>query len=354
MPTPEPRLGDKPVMPPRPTSQRPPPPVGPGPDPLLSRSPLASTAFSPGNGPDQRRGDTEQRPKFVSPTVDEPSGIVGPMEDEESTRAVSRDELLRPQAGHVVVGDDAGADGDDATLAVGPSDNEANNLRAAGLARMPHDDVFGAPPPVPLSPAPHAAFQMPGMHGKPDAMPAPQPNRAPQWGEPQQPPQWGEPQAPPQWGDRQQPPHWGEPQQPQAPPQWGEPQPKRASQWGEPQQPPQWGEPQQGRLPNAGVPMHGGPQGNDRPMANMSGGMIQGPGPMGAMPPMHGMPASMSYPGQPAGSISHSQPVMAWAPPQPEGKRFKVSGQIILLAVVGVICLTIFITGIVLFATTKF
>jgi hypothetical protein len=31
-----------------------------------------------------------------------------------------------------------------------------------------------------------------------------------------------------------------------------------------------------------------------------------------------------------------------------------VSGQIILLGIVGVVCLAIFITGIVLFATTKF
>jgi hypothetical protein len=48
-----------------------------------------------------------------------------------------------------------------------------------------------------------------------------------------------------------------------------------------------------------------------------------------------------------------SQP--GWMPAVPAARpRFKISGQIVLLAVVGIVCLAIFVTGIVLFMTTKF
>jgi hypothetical protein len=51
-----------------------------------------------------------------------------------------------------------------------------------------------------------------------------------------------------------------------------------------------------------------------------------------------------------AGPMSvHQQPPWASRAPNP-----KLSKQIIFLVVIGIICLAIFITGIVLFATTKF
>jgi len=68
-------------------------------------------------------------------------------------------------------------------------------------------------------------------------------------------------------------------------------------------------------------------------------------------------------PMQPMGPISYSgqmNPMMQgqagapWASPAPVKKGSKISGQVLLLAIVGVVCLAIFITGLVLFATTKF
>jgi hypothetical protein len=67
--------------------------------------------------------------------------------------------------------------------------------------------------------------------------------------------------------------------------------------------------------------------------------------------PMHG---PIPYPGQQGGPMMHGQSGLPWNNAAPGSKGIKLSNQIILLAVVGVICLAIFITGIVLFATTKF
>ena len=99
-------------------------------------------------------------------------------------------------------------------------------------------------------------------------------------------------------------------------------------------------------------------QGNPNmgPAMGQMSGQMQGlmPGQMG-MPPMQG---SMSYPGQQQGApMMHGQGQAAqqpWPAQQPARKSIQFSGQILLLVIVGVICLAIFITGIVLFATTKF
>lgn len=68
-----------------------------------------------------------------------------------------------------------------------------------------------------------------------------------------------------------------------------------------------------------------------------------------------------SYPGGPMmqqpqqqGAFPRGQAPTNWNPLQAPQPKSKISGQMILLIVVGFVCLAIFVTGIVLFATTKF
>jgi hypothetical protein len=69
-------------------------------------------------------------------------------EQEETTRAVSREELFRAQDAHVVVGDDA--IGDEATLAVPPEKLEA--MKATGpMHESPREGPAFPPPPTPFS-----------------------------------------------------------------------------------------------------------------------------------------------------------------------------------------------------------
>jgi hypothetical protein len=94
----------------------------------------------------------------------------------------------------------------------------------------------------------------------------------------------------------------------------------------------------------------------------------------GGMPAMNPMGGQMSHaPMQPGSApmqrAAHAQGQQPGPGPNPAaptaagtpgwmnaavGPRFRISGQILLLAIVGIICLGIFITGIILFATTKF
>jgi hypothetical protein len=108
--------------------------------------------------------------------------------------------------------------------------------------------------------------------------------------------------------------------------------------------------PSQPHFPGAAPQM---PQSNPHLQVPQSGHMMA-QNPQGMMP--HPNQGPIPYPGQP----NFHQPPTAggeWnanaSPLQPKPK-FKLSGQILLLAIVGVVCLAIFITGIVLFATTKF
>ncbi|MCW5834293.1 MAG: hypothetical protein KIS78_17980, partial [Labilithrix sp.] len=288
---------------------------------------LASTAFgagAPPSLPPSSKGPAVAAAREERPGSNPLSQPLERMEEEESTRAVPREELLRGQDAHVVVGDDAA--GEDATLAVAPGDNEANSKHLAALARTMAQDPDGAfpPPPGVFPPPPHAA-PLAGPGGAPHMM------------------------GPPPGGMSGPSPGWSEPQQPWAP-----------------------NGPASAPMP----PMHGG---HDRPTSHphmpastphapMSSpqmpampypGQAPGPmGPMGSMGPGQGYPpmqGSMGpYPGQPGqpGPMMHGQ--APWPAPAPGGKRIKLSGQIVLLAVVGAICLAIFITGLVLFATTKF
>ena len=96
--------------------------------------------------------------------------------------------------------------------------------------------------------------------------------------------------------------------------------------------------------------MPGLPQSGHMPGA----GMMGMPGQMGM--PMHGsmQHGPIPYPGQQQGGpMMQGQNAFAWGQ-APAEKRLKLSNQVLLLAIVGVICLGIFITGIVLFVTTKF
>jgi hypothetical protein len=194
----------------------------------------------------------------AAPANQAPRKIQDDDEDYEETKAVPREELLRQQDAHVVVGADAS--GDDATLAVPPSANEAALLNSIGAAigeslqHPPGVGHGGGPPPQyqPPHQPPHG-----GMGGT-MGMPGPQP--------------------------------WSSGQLPVAP-----------------------------RVPG-GTGSYGG-----APMMGPQGGLPRGQGPTN------------------------------WAPLQgahPPARR--ISGQMILLLIVGFICLAIFVTGIVLFATTKF
>lgn len=197
-------------------------------------------------------------------------------DEDESTRAVPREELLRGsgQDAQLVVGDDA--QGDDATLAVAPGTDEASLKRRAAFAETLTSEV-AFPPPA-------AAF--PSMAGRPTPSGTMQSTQALGPAAPSAP----MPAAP--WDPNQG--SWGPGM---APPM---PQPHAA--------------PLSGQMPVA-------------PMPNPHGGM---------MPNAYPNPAP-------------------WGPmPGPPAKAFPLSGQMILLIVIGVVCIGIFVTGIVLFVTTKF
>lgn len=267
-------------------------------------------------------------------------------EEEESTRAVSREEMLR---GHdaVIIGDDAeSAQGEDATLAVGPGFNEANTKNIAAFAESLQKEAsqmgqapFGQnmPPPAPMPGAPPGFDPGFGQHLPPQQQGYPgAPNmgtmQSPQQGWPQQDPNAGYPQQPPQqpWQD----PNAGYPQPPQSysgmqvGPVSGPHLP--AQSWTP--QPPQ----SQPHFPGASHV----PQSQPHLQVPQSGHMMAQPQ-QGMAPSQQGGP--IPFPGN-------------WNanPPLAAKRPFKLSGQILGLAIVGAICLAIFITGIVLFATTKF
>jgi hypothetical protein len=215
-------------------------------------SPLATTT----GAPSERGMDARFDKEAVTMAADRSSARALPGLDDfaeetgedESTRAVPREELMRVQGGapvstrdaQLVVGDDAV--GEDATLAVAPGMNAANpRLRPATFSQSP----MGGP----TEPADFRPYPSPG------AFPAAHPHAGA--------------------------PTWDPAQRPWTP------------------------------------PMQGGPM-------------------------MHPQP----YGAQPA-PWSQGQPQAA--PPRPG-----MSGQTILLIVVGVVCVTVFLTGIVLFLTTRF
>jgi len=303
---------------------------GPRPPPVSARSSaagpgLAGPARSPSLPPPLPSSPSLSHGSVPGvPRLDLPDAIE--REEEESTRAVSREELLRGQDAHVVVGDDAG--GDDATLAVAPGDNEANSKHLAALAQTMAQDPDGAfPPPPGMFPSPPHPFGMEPAPQPLGALPPPPEDFGLQPMSNMGPPGGMRPPMESMHGGMGGPrPGWNEPQ----PPPWNAPMPAPG-----PHMP--------GANPHAHTAMpHGGQ------MPPYMGQMGQGQGQM----PMQPM-GPISYSGQ-MNPMMQGQAGAPWASPAPVKKGSKISGQVLLLAIVGVVCLAIFITGLVLFATTKF
>jgi hypothetical protein len=241
------------------------------------RSPLASTGFDPG-GHGGRPAPTAK--------AGMPLATGEPLDEDESTRAVQREELdppastkNEPSGNYVVQGD---AVGDEATLAVAPGQNLANMQRFAGM-EPPTSKV-------------HQVLPMTG---------SPQPAPAPAKGWERQTHAMSQPHARPPASN---------PMMPAAVP------------------------PSSGNVPAAPPHMPGA-------------GPHHGQMPMGAVGyPAQPYPANVPVQGSQGAWDSHA-PREA----QPAGGTSPIlSKQIIVLIVVGVLCLAIFITGIVLFASTKF
>lgn len=285
--------------------------------PSSRRSPLASTQFSSPSSANPSGPDTSfVREEFVRPNpgppFPHPATAARIDEDPEPTRAVPREEMLRgvEQDAHVIVGNDAA--GDDATLAVSPDSIDGVKHRAALADAYRNDrggDGFPLPPGAGFPPGPN--LPMTGAPTPPVGPPYPM-GGAPAWNDPQR-------QA------------WNEPQQQAWP-----------------------GHAHNMAPPNPPMPMH--------PYAPM--GYPPGPMPphVGGQPPnMHAHMAMQgqmpgAYAGQRMPMMPSQQPQLpaGWGVPAPDGKRIRVSGQVLILAAVGFVCLAIFVTGIVLFATTKF
>ena len=288
--------------------------------PHTRHSPLASTGFSPnGSGAAAVKSASPTRMEKPAPPrlpVDQESTTTAFVEDlglltakslpklhdndgeDESTRAVPREELFRGQD-QFVLGEDAGASGDDATLAVPPGMNEAASQRfGAGMASPLGADGSGGHP-SPFLGSAHPTQQSPQF-----------PVLGP-------PPSWNQPAGP-----------------------------------GVPSQHAPHGMSQMPSSTSAMPMIPGYNQGPNQagPMAYPSNGMPgQQPMPMGY--PQQGWPPQWGMPGQP-----QMVPVAPGTAGRPDGekRKFPLSGQVIALGVVGIVCLAIFVTGVVLFFTTKF
>jgi hypothetical protein len=104
-------------------------------------------------------------------------------EQEETTRAVSREELFRSQDAHVIVGDDA--IGDEATLAVAPGDNDSLGIGAAlkQTLESKKDEPPAFPPPPGQFAPPPISNQQPFSPLQPNIGPPPMQQQQP-------PPSW--------------------------------------------------------------------------------------------------------------------------------------------------------------------
>lgn len=304
------------------------------------RSPMSSTGYSPPGAKDAPIDALafDNKPHPVAPQKPPPPPPRAPSQPEpehdevadETTRAVARDELLRQQQeDHVVVGDQDDAVGDEATLAVapgqvdlGPGGGEiAAALQATLGKREDAPPAFPPPPPAfPPPPAPH------GQPGSNPHMPAAQPMNAS--GATAAMASYrgaGLPQPPPSSQQQQQP---YDPMMPN-PQGFGGPM-------------------QHGGYPSSGHQPVMGPQSQNMPMSS--------PGTHPMMGNNMGMP--MGGPMAPPNQNPNAPPPpwMTQPSPPPTGMvgGFKITPQVIMLAVVGIVCLAIFVVGIVLFVQTKF
>lgn len=301
--------------------------------PSLPNRPLRDDALNPPPAPRPRAGFVPP----ASPTIDKDAETMAlggddprlPLpspEIEEPTRAIPREEIMRRQDAHVIIGEDA--IGDDATLAIAPGQIDLGLLPGGGDLGPSLAEAAQQPPHFPQFP--HAVPS--GSSGHLQAAP----QHMPQGG-------YG--------GPGMQPP-------PQAPPSWqGE---GAQSYRNPPQGPPHQGfDPMMAQGPPGMMGMQGqGMQGGQFPPSGQHPAM-QGPpqsNPMGWGPPPDG-PTAFGPPMQQQGMMQGAPPWMPQPQPLPGGTGaggFRVTPQIMLLVGVGVVCLAIFVTGIVLFVTTKF
>lgn len=249
---------------------------------------------------------------------------------EETTRAVSRDELMRHQDAHVVVGEDAM--GDEATLAVPPGQIDLG--ADGGIAAALVESLRGSQPNLPGGPAAPPAFPPPPQHFQNNAMPAPHAQAAAPGMAP-----------PPSWG--------GEALQGfQLAQQQQQLQHQQQHHNGPPSYDPMF---QQGpqSAPYPSLP---------HPPPSAPGGPLPGGQPNPMMNP-GGYPPSQQHPQQPlqrpmqqAIPTQQAAPWVTQQSPPPAGMTApsRFTPQVIMLVAVGAVCLAIFIIGIVLFVTTKF
>jgi len=310
-------------------------------DDLANPRPLAKTAF--GLGPSApalaglggMSGGVDKDAETMSFVGDELPA--GENDVEETTRAVSREELIRHQDAQLIVGDDA--HGDEATLAVAPGQIEgldpaiaaalSNALKQREPARQPPQDAPGPPAfPPPQSPFPGSSMQGGSMEGGsmqggsmggssghlPAAPPASQ--------------SFANAPPPQSWGGQGMPPSF-DPMLPQH--QGGYPPPSN---------------------PNPGVQqtqnMTGGPNPHQATAVGPGGG------PPSQQMPMQHQPMQQQQLQQ--RGMANPQAWMTQPSPPPAAMTgpSRFTPQVILLVAVGVVCLAIFIIGIVLFVTTKF
>ena len=253
------------------------------------------------------------------------------IEAEETTRAVSRDELIRHQDAQLIVGEDA--DGDEATLAVAPGQVEGLD---AGMAAALSDalrkrDPYGQQQQQQQQQDPHPAPAFPPPAGAPGQF------QGQMQGQPMQGPMSG--QAMPGSSGHLQ----------AAPPSnqgYGGQQPQS---WGGQGMPPSFDP----MLPQGGYP----PSSPGMPVQqnqNMGGGPAQQQ--MQHMQHMQHMQQQQQQMGQRGMAPIPPPPWMTQPSPLPAGMSgpSRFTPQVILLVAVGAVCLAIFIIGIVLFVTTKF
>ena len=289
--------------------------------PNVRHSPLASTGFAPGGaGAVKSSAPTRmERPAPPRPPLDQESTATAFVEDlgfpltkaagpgglpklhdndgdDESTRAVPREELFRDQD-QFILGEDAGVSGDDATLAVAPGMNDAALQRLGGGMASPlgADGSGGHPEFLGNAHATQQSPQFPPMLGPP--------------------PSWNTPSAPGM--------------QPHNMTHGMAPTPSATSAM--PMMPGYPGHPGQ-------MPSHGGQSGQMPYPPNGTQGQQM---PMGY--PNVGWPQQWGMPGP-----------QQMAPVPRQNGKFPLSGQVIALGLVGIVCLAIFVTGVVLFFTTKF
>lgn len=275
------------------------------------QSPLASTGYQPGGFVGNALRPFTRLDSGTDDDGDiEPIGAA--VGSEETTRAVSREELMGHQNGQIILGDDDDAHGDEATLAVAPGALAELGIDAGMAAALAEREARGTAPHGPSSsPAfpPPPPFASQGGLGAAAAH-GPQPPS-----QPQQPVQSWQGEAAPSY------------RHPPAPPM------------GAGMGMPQGYDPLVPHGHQSGPGMQSVPQ--------QQGYAMQGGGPAHYAQSPHGhapqMPPSM--PGQ---------QWMQAAPQGGEGFAKKFTPQVIMLIVVGAVCLSIFVIGIVLFVTTNF